>query len=537
MKSILHFVIATSLLLTTAVSFSQDQEDFEDVAELYEAPKKNTNAVSYGDNGFTFKTFDTGINTKYSEYGIGFFKDKFISYSSKKIGALAKKDPATKEPYTKLFCSDITADYDLERSLLFSSVLNRSDNLGGVSFTNSGNTIYFTQSQDDNTQRFNLYRAEMNPERQGEWINITLLSVNGDFSVETPHISKDEKWLYFSSNRPEAIGGFDLFKVALKDNHIEGNVTRIEGSVNTVLDEKFPQTSLDGNYLYFSSKGHDSQGGFDIFRSRITTMGFVSTRNLGSSINSPKDELAFIQATPSIGYITSDRDGGKGGYDIYKIEESILELYITGKILDKETQIPLVNAVVVLLDEYGVEVATLKSNTDGSYKFPVEGFVNYTLLSYKSGFERSSASINTRSKTNKTFANDIYLQAEPAEIVETEEKAIIKIDNIQFDYNSAQIKDTSTITLNTVFATLKAHPGIRININAHTDAKGSAPYNKKLSKKRATAALDYLVRKGISKDRLISEGFGEEQLLISCNWCTPEQDALNRRVEFVIIRE
>ncbi len=97
----------------------------------------------------------------------------------------------------------------------------------------------------------------MNPKREGEWINITALSVNGDFSVENPHLSRDGKWLYYASNKPEAIGGFDIFRIAVKDNELIGKEERVSGSVNTVLDEKFPQTSLDGKYLYFSSKGHD----------------------------------------------------------------------------------------------------------------------------------------------------------------------------------------------------------------------------------------------------------------------------------------
>lgn len=534
MKTTLTFFTVTALLLCTFTALGQDQLTYTALADNvanYSAEEK----PFYGDNGFKFETFNTGINSKYSDYGIGFFREKFISFSARKIGGLAKKDPISKEPYTKLYCSDITYDYDLKRPLLFSSILNRNDNLGTLAFSQDGNTLYFTQSKEDHTQSFELYRAEMNPEREGEWINITALSVNGDYSVENPHLSRNGEWLYFSSNKPEAIGGFDIFRIAVKDNELIGKAERIEGSVNTVLDEKFPQTSLDGKYLYFSSKGHDSQGGYDIFRSRKSKLGFVSTRNLGSTINSPKDEVAFIQANENIGYMTSNRDGGNGGYDIYKIEESILALSVAGKVIDAETEIALANATVALLDDYGEEVASVRSNIDGSYNFPVEGFVNYTVIAYKDGFETTRETFNTAAQEDKIFVKNLILEATPAPIVKTAEKTIIKIDNILFDLDSAKIKEISTITLNTVVATLKANPELKIAINAHTDAQGSAGYNKRLSMRRAASAMEYLLSKGISKDRLSSQGFGEEQLLINCTSCTPQENELNRRIEFIVI--
>ena len=535
MKTTLTFSLTTLFFLCVITAHSQD---YEDLAELTEdVYYKKSSETFYGDNGFKFETFETGINTKYSDYGIGFFREKFISFSARKIGAFAKIDDNTGEPFTKLYCSDITYEYNLKRPQLFSSILNRNDNLGTLAFSEDGNTLFYTQSKENDTQQFEIYSAIMNPNREGEWINSTLLSINGDFSVENPHLSRNGKWLYFSSDRPEALGGFDIFRVAIRNNETYGDVERLEGSVNTVLDEKFPQTSLDGKYLYFSSKGHDSQGGYDVFRSRKAKLGFVATRNLGNTINSSKDDVAFIQATNNIGYMTSNREGGSGSYDIYKVKESIISLSIAGKVIDAETKIPLSDATVVLLDEYGEEVDIMRTREDGSYNFPVDGFVNYTVLSYKDGFERASSMINTSARESKSFINTVELEATPAEIIETEEKTIIQIDNIQFDLNSAKIKDVSTITLNTVVATLKANPAIKITINAHTDAQGNAAYNKKLSMKRAASTMNYLLSKGIELSRLSYEGFGEEQLLIECSSCTPEQNELNRRVEFIVVKD
>ncbi|MEP0263580.1 OmpA family protein [Dokdonia sp.] len=497
-----------------------------------------TSNPDIGDNGFKFETFKTGINSKFSDYGVGFFKNKFISFSARKVGALAKIDPNTKEPYTKLYCSDITYEWDLQRPLLFSHILNKGENLGTISFSKEGDRIYFSKSLKENSQTFQVYTATMNPNREGEWINITELPFNDtSYSIENPHLSKDGKTLYFSSNMPEAIGGYDIFKVAIKSDGSYGPVERIEGSVNTVLDEKFPQTSLNNDYLYFSSNGHNSLGGFDIFRSRSATLGYVATRNLGNTINSSKDEIAYIPATETIGYFTSDREGGEGRYDIYKIREYVIDQNVSGIVRDTETEIPLADATIVLLDADGEEVATVNSDEDGTYSFPVDSFLDYTILAYKEGFDRNSTSFDTNTNLVATFEADITLNAKPAEIVETEEKSFIKINNILFDFNSDKIKNISTITLNTVVATLEENPEIKIDIKAHTDIQGSNGYNLKLSKKRAASAMTYILSKGISKDRLTSEGYGESQPLINCTTCSDAQHEKNRRVEFIIVRE
>ena len=396
--------------------------------------------------------------------------------------------------------------------------------------------LFFTKSKEDDSQTFQLYSADMNPAREGEFINMKPVPFNNpNYSFENPHLSRDGKTLFFASNMPEAIGGFDIFKVAVLEDGTFGPIERIEGSVNTVLDEKFPQTSLDGNYLYYSSKGHQTIGGFDVFRSRKAKFGYVATRNLGNTINTPKDEIAYIPATKTVGYISSNREGGKGSYDIYKITEFVVDQAVSGLVKDLDTGIPLEKATVVLIDAEGIEIATVQTDANGVYTFPIDSFLDYTLLAYKDGFERGSTSFSTNTNLTEVFDTEVTLKAEAAEIVETEEKSYIKINNIQFDYNSAVIKPTSTITLNTVLETLKQNPDIKVAINAHSDQTGKAGYNLRLSEKRAASAMTYLTNKGIAADRLISKGYGETQPLFDCKKCTNKQNEANRRIEFVII--
>lgn len=533
------YYIIVALLLIGPMSFCQiASESSDEFAMATDEDPQKIDRSSIGNNGFKFETFQTGINSKFADYGIGFYRDKFLSFSARKVGAISKKDPITKAPYTKLYCSEISYEYDLNRPNLFSHILNKNDNLGTLSFSEDGMKLFFTKSNAEDSQVFQIYSADMNPSREGEFINIKRVSFNNDaYSFENPHISRDGKTLFFASNIPDAIGGFDIFKVALLEDGTYGPIERIEGSVNTVLDEKFPQTSLDGKYLYYSSKGHQTIGGFDVFRSRKGQFGYTATRNLGNTINTPQDEIAYIPATETVGYISSNREGGKGGYDIYKLTEYTTDQSVSGRVKDFETGIPLENATVVLLDADGSEVATVQTNLNGSYTFPIDSFLEYTLLAYKDGFERGATSFSTHTNLTEVFNTEVTLKAVAAEIVETEEKSFIKIKNIEFDFNSAAIKSISTITLNTVFETLQQNPEIKVAINAHTDQKGSAPYNLRLSDKRAASALVYLTNKGIAANRLISKGYGETEPLFDCKECSDEKNEVNRRIEFVIISE
>ena len=520
-----------SILLSLAAIFSLAAVSFGQAPfEITEFSKDNI-----GDNGFKFEALTTGINSKYADYGSGLFKNKFISFSARKIGAIAKKDPVTNAPFTKLYCSDILEDYDLTRPLLFSSLLNKNENLGSVSFSQDGNVMFFTKNMEGNTKRFQLYRAEMNPERVGDWYKITPVSVNSaEYSVENPHLNKAGDMLYFASNMPGSKGGFDIYKAPVKEDGTLGDVVPVEGTINTALDDKFPHLSVDEKFLFFSSKGHANMGGFDVFKSRRTKKGYVTILNLGNTINTEVDEIAFVPATERIGYITSDREGGNGSYDIYRITEYVIAQNVRGKAVDFETKIPLANASVQLVDTDGTQVGEMITNEKGEFTFPISSFEFYTVVSGKEGFFTGSTIFNTDNRT-KEYEVDVTLKAEPAPIFVTEEKTFIQIDNILFDYYSANIKEVSKINLNKVVETMRNNLEIKVALGAHTDFRGKDHYNLKLSDRRAASAMQYLISKGIAKERLTWKGYGEQQPLVECDPCNDAQHEMNRRIEFIIM--
>lgn len=521
----LTFLFAQPMVSNYGDNFSFEEEK-QIITDVYE--KK------LGDNGFKFESVTTGINTKYSDYGIGFFKNKFISYSARKIGALARKDPNTDEPFTKLFCSDIINDWDLDRPLLFSYILNKNENLGSLTFSKDGNTLYFTKNKDGNTKRFQLYKAEMDSEKMGRWKNIAPVTFNNvNYSIENPHISPDGKTMYFASNMPGGVGGFDIYQVEILEKGKFGDIVPIKGSINTKEDEKFPHTSVDGKFMFFSSKGHENEGGFDVFKTRRTKNGYVTIVNLGNTINTEKDEIAFIPATDKIGYITSNRDGGNGRYDIYKITEYVKSQKVTGHAVDYESGAFLSDVRVRLIDTDGTEVGVARTDLNGVYTFPISSFEYYTVVADKEGYFSGSTIFNTDNVNSVEDAN-VSLKIKVVNKPSTEIFKPIRINNINFDFNSVSLKPDATKTLNAVIDALANNVSLTVILEAHTDTRGSADYNLELSKRRASSALKYLLSKGIIENRLRSKGYGESRPLIICDPCTEAEHEMNRRLEFII---
>ena len=484
-----------------------------------------------------FSILSTAINTKYSEIGSGLFKDKLMLVSSKKIGAIGNGiDPVTNQPYTDLYCVDIKESGQLTRPLLFSRILNTKDNEGQVTFSKDEKTIYFTRSTRENPENYQLYKAVLQENSFGNWIDIKKMNVSSDYySVENPFL-KDDK-LYFSSNKLGGFGGFDLYVATIKEDGTLSEPTNLGKAVNTSEDDKFPFVTKEGKYLYFSSKGHRTVGGFDVFASRIINNDYKSPNNLGSEFNSIDDEVAFFLTKDNEGYVSSDKDSGKGDFDIYRFYKEDIKQYIQGVVLDVETQIPLPNSEVVLVDEEGREIGRQITNDKAEYNFPVVPFDSYTITTSKDGFETNTVEFIAEKGSRYTYTYNLELNPTKATIVEVEDKLIINVENIYFDFDKWTIKNESTISLNKVVDILNGNPDMKIEINAHTDNKGNNNYNLDLSEKRAASARQYIVSKGIDANRLISHGYGEQQPLVDCKGdCSKAEDQINRRIEFVIIK-
>ncbi|WP_428223593.1 OmpA family protein [Flavobacterium sp.] len=519
-----NFVYSVSLLLISITLYSQDKFMTDDNNSSIE--KK-----TFLELNDRFQVDHTGINTNLSEIGATFFRNKYIMYSSRKTGAIgAGKDNSTNQPYNGLYCISIDNKGNLSHPYFFASALNEDGNEGGIAFSPDQKTVYFTNSRPENPKNYQIYKAtfDENCNCKNMWQNKELLDLSSnDYSIENPCISTDGSKIYFASNMPGGYGGYDIYVADINNEGKLFNIQNLGREINTPNDENFPFVAPHKE-LYFSSKGHDGYGGFDVFISRIYKKHYSTPINLGKTINTNSDEVAFILANKNRGYLTSNRANSLGSNDIYQfsLQKSIYKL--NGQTVEKTSKIALPNTKIALKNSDGELVNELQTDDLGNFNFETSPLENYTLEILKEGYQPLSLPITT---TNENHFSKIELDQLKAIVTPTK----IVIENIYFDLNKSSLKTESTLSLNKIVQVLNANPEMQITINAHTDSKGNDLYNLQLSEKRAKSTVSYLIQKGIAPNRLTLKGYGETQLLSNCKInCTEADYQKDRRVEFII---
>ncbi|APY08763.1 hypothetical protein BWZ20_10805 [Winogradskyella sp. J14-2] len=382
----------TLLLLVTALMFCTHLSFSTTDPEKKKADKANKTGYAYAVN-------ISKINSKYSEIACTTFRKKLVIVSSKKIGALGNGvDPITNEPYTDLFCTDIKAYGELSQPLLFSRILNTKDNEGQVAFSPDEHTIYYTRSQRNNSLNYKLYKAELEKDSYGKWINEMELAVSSaDYSVENPHVSKDGKFLYFSSNMQGGFGGFDIYKAKIYEDGSLGTPENLGRTINTSEDEKYPHTAKNGSELFFSSKGHNSFGGYDIFLSTVADSNYTLPRNLGYSVNSEKDEIAFVFIDERKGVFSSNKDNKNNAFNLYRFQSRAVYNELNGIVISEEDKI-LPHSTVILLDSEGNEVERQITNKDATYNFRIKPYLDYQIKVFKEGYKDYTLSFASEEK-------------------------------------------------------------------------------------------------------------------------------------------
>jgi outer membrane protein OmpA-like peptidoglycan-associated protein len=341
---------------------------------------------------------------------------------------------------------------------------------------------------------------------------------------------------------------------------VNGNWTEpgpIKGPINSTYDEESPFISHDGTTLYFSSNRPESMGGFDVFKSEFdyNTNAWQKPVNMGFPINTLDDEINF-EVTPSdqSGFIASNRLHSNGGYDIYYFH--IIDKILIKGIVKDATGKPLAGAEIKFHPKvYEDEAFIATTNSDGSYQtliinkesFTVEVLLHQTSIhkeDYTSYIPTDSpnlfldvnVNVPPGLKKHKNFAT--IFEGEKANSstniemmgskFRTGNKVIL--NNIYFDFQSYSIKPESELVLQRLLASMQSNPNLNIEIAGHTDNVGSAESNLELSKKRAESVKKYLTKQGISADRMKTTGYGEAYPLAS-NDDEENGRELNRRIE------
>lgn len=415
----------------------------------------------------------------------------------------------------------------------------------GASVITSDDIMFFTRWSDANKSESFIYMAKMKDGLFFEAYKLNQTVNKSGYKAMQPYVSFDGTKLFFSSNMPGGKGGFDLYMCNIDENGNTGEAKNLGDLINTPGDEVTPFFHTISNTLFFSSNGHTGLGGLDIFKSSLNADDSVYSmpKNLARPINSSKDDAYFILDRLQVeGFFASDRKDCPGGncYEIYRFSNEPIAFDISGYVFDAETNEPIASALVTIKDVHeDVEPEYLVTDEKGYYSSPLHGNVDYFLKAQKKGYFADAASITTKGLTEtKHFEQDFFLNKIP--------KADIVIEGIEYDLNKATLRPKSLEVLDKIYDLLVLNDNMSIEINAHTDTRGSDRYNMKLSQARAQSCVDYLLSKGIRKERLIPKGYGETMPLISdaeiakLEPKSPEFEAAhqkNRRTAFRVISE
>ncbi|APA00814.1 OmpA family protein [Flavobacterium commune] len=386
--------------------------------------------------GNRFDIKNMPINTSNSEFGAVKYGDKLVfSAVIRKPYTFEKVYKWNNESYLDLMSVSLKnpkADSIRKFAIELATPLHESNAV----FTKNGNTVYFTRNNSNDGVRaknenkistLKIYKAEL---VDGKWRNITALPFNSDnYSVEHPALSNDEKTLYFASDMPGSLGSFDIYSVAILGSDY-GTPKNLGATINTDKKEQFPFISKD-NKLYFSSNGHAGYGFMDVFVSEIKNNDFAKPVNIGLPVNSGYDDFSFvIDSDTQHGYFASNRKGGKGGDDIYEINEIqplVVEncmQYISGIITDIDSKLPLANTKIVLQDAKNKEIESSITSADGRFSFTVDCEKSYSVQASKEMYTNASKFLKLYK--NRKKVNDASMALKSLEVIKQEELAVIE---------------------------------------------------------------------------------------------------------------
>lgn len=415
-------------------------------------------------------------------------------------------------------------------------------------FSQDGNTMYFTRNQKGtrklfksmDNMRLGIYKAVL---KKGKWkVKGALPFVNESYSTGHPSLSPDGDFMYFTSDMPGGYGQSDIYKIRINDEGDFGEPINLGPQINTKGKELFPYVSKN-NVLFFSSDHHEGYGGLDVFATDLFEESVVEIINLAPPLNSIKDDFGYIDFdNGKTGFFTSNRIGGEGDDDIYKfhLKESLFpecKVKFKGGVFDAITQEEISKATVIILDSVTSFEKVFLSKEDGSFTTAVICSEALNISVSKEGYLTENLKINVDEsiedlKINLKKNDGYFTQNDRGE-------TIVLIEPIYFDLNKAFIRKDAKIELDKVVAIMKKYKDIKIVGTSHTDSRGSTESNFKLSQRRATSTVNYIISKGISIDRISSKGYGETQLTNNCLngvKCPEKMHQSNRRTEFVIFK-
>ena len=386
-----------------------------------------------------------------------------------------------------------------QRPEVIDTELNTDWDEGACCLSPDGRTMYLTQCKTDpDYPRFATIVTSQRSD--AAWSKATELKMTNDTlsTFAHPAVSPDGQWLYFVSDMPGGMGGYDIWRVRLTTSGV-GGVENVGAPINTAGDEKFPTFRPNGD-LYFSSDGHEGMGGLDIYIAKPNSNGW-RIEHPGFPLNSQGDDFGMtFEGMKNQGFFSSNRGDGKGWDHIYSFYNPEIIQTVKGWVYEQDGY-ELTQAVVYMVGNDGTNMK-LSVKGDGSFTQEIKAGVDYVLLGTCKGFLNHQEHI----KVGPVKKSEEYVLQFPLASI----TAPVLIDNIFYDFDKATLRPESASALDELVVLLKENPNVTIELSAHTDYKGSAEYNKRLSQRRAESVVKYLTEHGVENERLTPVGYGKE---------------------------
>lgn len=555
-------------------------EDYTPVAEVNKRIKECENGIFFVKNAKPYKIENLGsaINSEWPDYGPVLNADETILVFTSRRGDGNLNEDVFDDLlyYEDVFYSTRPRSGNWVYSQNIGESVNGPFHNSNLAISADGKELYTYKDVNKGDIYLSVFLDD------GTWSEPEALgkTINSSFSENSMSISPDGSTIFFSSDRPTSKGGLDIF-VAKRDGKGNwGAATNLSDKINTEFDDDGPFLDYDGKTLYFSSRGHEGIGGFDIYRSTYdSALGEWSTPvNLGYPMNTPDNDIYFVSSKePNKGYYASAREDGQGFTDIYKIdlvpfddsehripdepiaeatepveekpvieeepevEETIIEekpepvkvvlkpVTLLLRVEDKNTGGVISDAQVQILGPSGPERVISLGKGVYQAQFINESKSNYSVKVEKSGYMYKVSNFAIPAATG----NPLELRRRIT--MDVIQKGYTKIlRNIYYDYNTASLKAESLSELQNVRKVIMQNPNNKIEIAGHTDSFGPNDYNQWLSERRAQVVVDYLLKTGVNPQKIVAKGYGESEPIAS-NDDEMEGRELNRRVEFRVI--
>ncbi|MFP2996294.1 OmpA family protein [Spongiivirga sp. MCCC 1A20706] len=516
--------------------------------DLLQNDKNYLERIKEQSGRYTIESLD--FNSGNSDFAPSFYKDRLVFASARDSGVFTRiVDKRTNKPFLELYEVKLTKSGKYSGLKKLKGINSRFHESSSV-FNKNGNRIWFTRN--------NYYEGEYKRDKKGVnrlkiftavdseygWEQVTEIQYNSNqYSVAHPAFSPDGNTMFFVSDRPGGHGKSDLWMAKKGRSGLFGKPVNLGKDINTSGRETFPFVSENGD-LFFASDGHAGLGGLDVFVAPLENGVYSAVYNVGEPVNTVKDDFSFIiNDETNVGYVASNRDGGMGDDDIYRVNRlkpliKDCKQQLIVNIVDSNEKTIVTDVDIQVLNEKGEEIAAFKSTNNGKWSYSRNCKENTIIRFTKEGYQLAERYL----PINTLGGNEVFTQPlEPIEqVVDVGQDLgkLIKLNPIYFDNNRSNVREDAAYELIKIAEALAQYPDLKVEVGAHTDSRGKDKYNLKLSQKRAESIVKFLVKNGIDATRLTAKGYGETRPINECVNdvpCSEAKIALNRRSEFIII--